>query len=472
MGTASSITIAAYRLTSSPVVDSARSNSSLISGSRPTGSISVVTAVNAASASTSRPTRAERPLRMLQASAHRRSILGGRVNPGEEAGDVAISTGAMGYGVGVVAGGPSRARHHAPPRRRAPRARPAAPSTETVERLRAAELLTESRAPIAGPGRPTTILEPHERGPLVIVVELRARQWVVSLGDLAGRTTACCRRAATAPTRRRSCSARSRARSGRRIASPRAGSVPSWRSSPAPSRDTRLVQTHRARLDRGRPRSRSSAPSRKSADVALLAGNDATLGGVAEARTGAARRCRGGAAPPRHRGPRRRAADRRPPGPRRARPRRRVRPPSARRPRASSARAARTAAGGERWTERRWPASPANLSPPIPEAYARQRAAGGLSDARLRATRVAAQRRARARSRHRRPRQRARPRRRDHPERARPTRASGSAPDAFVHAYQRGPHALPDREAPPPIRDSTHGDSRPRGAAPVGHRVV
>src|SRR3954451_23748378 len=61
--------------------------------------------------------------------------------------------------------------------------------TETVERLRAAHLLTESRAAIAGPGRPTTILEPHEQGPLVIVVELRAREWVVTLGDLAGRMT-------------------------------------------------------------------------------------------------------------------------------------------------------------------------------------------------------------------------------------------------------------------------------------------
>jgi len=61
--------------------------------------------------------------------------------------------------------------------------------TETVERLRGARLLAERRAAIVGPGRPTTILEPHEDGPLVIVVELLARRWTVSVGDLAGNTT-------------------------------------------------------------------------------------------------------------------------------------------------------------------------------------------------------------------------------------------------------------------------------------------
>ena len=149
--------------------------------------------------------------------------------------------------------------------------------TETVERLRAAELLTESRAPIAGPGRPTTILEPHERGPLVIVVELRARQWVVSLGDLAGRRTLLssglygadrpeavlgeiARQVGAAFRNVRGPGPRRRGR-GRRD---RLGHPPR--------------AAHRARLDRCRA-GLAHRRHPRSADVALLAGNDATLGG-------------------------------------------------------------------------------------------------------------------------------------------------------------------------------------------------
>src|SRR4051794_23534538 len=158
--------------------------------------------------------------------------------------------------------------------------------TETVERLRAAELLTESRAPIAGPGRPTTILEPHERGPLVIVVELRARQWVLSIGDLAGRSTQLSsghygadQPEAVLGEVARQVGTAYRSAAGRVLAvvAVVAGTVS----------DTRLVQlTARGWTDVELAPLISGIP--ESADVVLLAGNDATLGGLAEARTGVA----------------------------------------------------------------------------------------------------------------------------------------------------------------------------------------
>jgi len=159
--------------------------------------------------------------------------------------------------------------------------------TETVERLRTAGLLTERRAAVAGRGRPTTILGPHEHGPLVIVVELRARHWAVSLGDLAGDTTALAAgaygtdapEAVLAEIARQVGSAFSAAPDRvRAVVAVVAGTVV----------DTRLAQlTARGWADLDLTLLAADIPA--TANVTVLAGNDATLGGVAEAWTGAAR---------------------------------------------------------------------------------------------------------------------------------------------------------------------------------------
>lgn len=152
---------------------------------------------------------------------------------------------------------------------------------ETVERLRSARLVTERRAAIAGPGRPTTILVPHEQGPTVIVVELQPQRWVVSLGDLAGRLTVLASGvhgddgpeivlgaiAHEVGLAVRGASGRVRA-----VVTVAAGTVSG----------TRLVQfTARGWTD--------VELAGLAVGVPVLAGNDATLGGVAEAWTGAAR---------------------------------------------------------------------------------------------------------------------------------------------------------------------------------------
>ena len=59
-GTASAATITAYRLTNSPVTESATPNVAPMSGNRPIGSISVVTATHDANASDSSPGRLSR----------------------------------------------------------------------------------------------------------------------------------------------------------------------------------------------------------------------------------------------------------------------------------------------------------------------------------------------------------------------------------------------------------------------------
>lgn len=61
-------TVAAYRLTTSPVRDSVTWNAALIVGNRPTGSISVVTPAKADSMRTSRPGRAAAKVRSGRAA--------------------------------------------------------------------------------------------------------------------------------------------------------------------------------------------------------------------------------------------------------------------------------------------------------------------------------------------------------------------------------------------------------------------
>ena len=155
-------------------------------------------------------------------------------------------------------------------------------ATELVARMREAHLLTETPAPISGRGRPTTSLVPHPDGPLVLALELRHDAWRQALVTVDGRLHDARlhrhqdREPSTALTAMRRAVDQARDRHGHRlraVALAVAGIV----------RDQRLVQA--STLGWG-PLDLTAVA--RPAGVPLLAGNDATLAGVAEARTGAA----------------------------------------------------------------------------------------------------------------------------------------------------------------------------------------
>ncbi|CAL9369355.1 D-allose kinase [Nocardiopsis dassonvillei] len=159
-------------------------------------------------------------------------------------------------------------------------------AAELVERLRGARLLAEHRAGRGGRGRPTTVLGAHPRGPLAAVVDLRAAGWRVLLGDLGGAVTEVAAGSygdrdpsGFLPEVAGAVASAVRGEPGRvrAVVAAVAGAVSG----------TRLLQFstrgwHGAGL--GVLADGSGAP--------LLVGNDATLGGIAEARGGAARGAR------------------------------------------------------------------------------------------------------------------------------------------------------------------------------------
>ena len=61
-------------------------------------------------------------------------------------------------------------------------------ATEITTRLRGLALLVEVPAPITGPGRPTTALVAHPRGPVALVVDLRHEGWRTAVAGLDGLT--------------------------------------------------------------------------------------------------------------------------------------------------------------------------------------------------------------------------------------------------------------------------------------------
>ncbi|GLY30033.1 ROK family transcriptional regulator [Kineosporia sp. NBRC 101731] len=64
-------------------------------------------------------------------------------------------------------------------------------ATELVARLTAAELISERPAGPAGRGRPTTVLQPHPRGPLVLAVAFAHETWRAEVVQLGGQVVAC-----------------------------------------------------------------------------------------------------------------------------------------------------------------------------------------------------------------------------------------------------------------------------------------
>ena len=156
-------------------------------------------------------------------------------------------------------------------------------ATEIAARLRDAALLTEEPARPRGRGRPTAVLRPHPDGPLVLAVDLRHGDWRWTLVGVDGTLDDVAVRphdgrdpdAVLAAVRR--VVDRARATHGRRL---RAVSV----AVAGTVRHGRLVQA--ATLGWGAV---DLTGLTAGTGLALRVGNDATLAGVAETRTGAAR---------------------------------------------------------------------------------------------------------------------------------------------------------------------------------------
>ncbi|MEV0802172.1 ROK family transcriptional regulator [Kribbella sp. NPDC050281] len=155
-------------------------------------------------------------------------------------------------------------------------------ATEVTARLRDVRLLTEAPAPSQGRGRPTTVLRAHPQGPVALALDLRQGSWrsaVVSvdasfLEQQSKRHRS--RRSQVVLSNLQKEVERAHRQYGARL---RVVSL----AAPGTIRDNRLMQAPTldwAELDLETVTARTGIP--------LLAGNDATLSGVAEARTGAA----------------------------------------------------------------------------------------------------------------------------------------------------------------------------------------
>jgi predicted NBD/HSP70 family sugar kinase len=155
-------------------------------------------------------------------------------------------------------------------------------ATEVTARLRDVQLLTESPAPAQGRGRPTTVLQAHPEGPVALAIDLRQSSWRTAVVALDGSLQNPqykrhrSRRAQVVLKNLRREVEQTLAQYGDRL------QLVSL-AVPGTVRDNHLMQAPTlewAELD--------LAQVTTGIDVPLLAGNDATLSGVAEARTGAA----------------------------------------------------------------------------------------------------------------------------------------------------------------------------------------
>ncbi|MEI8412334.1 MULTISPECIES: ROK family transcriptional regulator [unclassified Kribbella] len=155
-------------------------------------------------------------------------------------------------------------------------------ATEVTARLRDVQLLTEAPAPSQGRGRPTTVLRAHPSGPVALALDLRQGSWRSAVVALDGSFLEQqskrhrSRRPQVVLGNLQRVVERTKEQYGERL---RLVSL----AAPGTIRDNRLMQAPTldwAELDLEAVTAGTGLP--------LLAGNDATLSGVAEARTGAA----------------------------------------------------------------------------------------------------------------------------------------------------------------------------------------
>jgi predicted NBD/HSP70 family sugar kinase len=160
-------------------------------------------------------------------------------------------------------------------------------AAELVARMRRLHLLDEAPAPVTGRGRPTTMLVAHPHGPLVVAVDIRARDWRIAVAGVDGAPVVIAE-GGHAGEQLSSVLAdiADAIRDGYRkygarivaVAVSVAGTVSGITLGQFTSRGWTDVDL-----------SVLTAPIPQRAGVKVLLGNDATLAGLAEARTGAAR---------------------------------------------------------------------------------------------------------------------------------------------------------------------------------------
>lgn len=155
-------------------------------------------------------------------------------------------------------------------------------ATEVIGRLRALRLLAEAPAPPRGRGRPTTVLGAHPGGPVVLAVDLRTADWRCAVAGLDGRLLDGpggrhdSRDPVAVLTAVREAVGEMRGSYGgrlRAVAVAVAGTIHDGRLAQSATLGWRDVDLSMLTAGTALP---------------LLPGNDATLAGLAEARTGAA----------------------------------------------------------------------------------------------------------------------------------------------------------------------------------------
>jgi predicted NBD/HSP70 family sugar kinase len=160
-------------------------------------------------------------------------------------------------------------------------------AADLVARLRRVRLLDETPAPAAGRGRPTAVLAAHPGGPLVLAAELRSTDWRLAIAGIDGMPDLVAQGRNEGKDQKQLLSDMRDAISAARLREPdriRAVAV----SVAGTVSDSRLVQfTTRGWSDVDLTVLLADLPD--IVDVPLLLGNDATLAGLAEARTGSAR---------------------------------------------------------------------------------------------------------------------------------------------------------------------------------------
>jgi predicted NBD/HSP70 family sugar kinase len=162
-----------------------------------------------------------------------------------------------------------------------------ATTTETVARLRDVGWLAEERAPVTGRGRPTTCLHPAPGGPRVLALDLRHEDWRLAVAGLDGVPTVLCagrRGDDLSEQLARAIGAVSEGANG--TPAPRGGRpLALGLAAPAPLSDDVFVRA--TELDWG-PVAADLLGGPGRPGIPVLPGNDATLAGLAEARSGAA----------------------------------------------------------------------------------------------------------------------------------------------------------------------------------------
>ena len=177
-----------------------------------------------------------------------------------------------------------------------------ATTTETVARLREAGWLTEERAPVSGRGRPTTCLRPAPDGPHVLALDLRHEDWRLAVAGLDGVPTVRCsgRRGddladelaravsamASPPPARANDSSVASTGTNESFVSAGRRPLALGLAAPAPLSDDVFVRA--TELDWGAVALGGLVAGLGEPAIPVLPGNDATLAGLAEARSGAA----------------------------------------------------------------------------------------------------------------------------------------------------------------------------------------